>query len=119
VISSVTGSRNAAQSSQGDQAVGLVGGARLAGQAIQTGQGQSLIDVLVVFIVFLGVLNLAPLPPLDGGHLAVLAIEKVRGRPVDPRKVVPVAAFVLSILVVLSVVVMYADIIHPAANPFQ
>lgn len=118
VVSSVTGSRSAAQNSQGD-AVGLVGGARLAGQAVQTGQAQSLIDVLVLFIVFLGVLNLAPLPPLDGGHLAVLAIEKLRGRPVDPRKVVPVAAFVLSLLVVLSVVVMYADIIHPAANPFQ
>jgi len=49
----------------------------------------------------------------------VLAIERLRGRPVDPRKVVPVAAFVLSIIVVLSVAVMYADIIHPAANPFQ
>jgi membrane-associated protease RseP (regulator of RpoE activity) len=119
VLSSVTASRSAAQGSPGDQAVGLVGGARLAGQAVQTGQAQSLVEVLVLFIVFLGVLNLAPLPPLDGGHLAVLAIEKVRGRPVDPRKVVPVAAFVLSILVVLSVVVMYADIIHPAANPFQ
>ena len=119
VVSSVTGSRNAAQGSGGDQAVGLVGGARLAGQAVQTGQAQSLVTVLVLFIVFLGVLNLAPLPPLDGGHLAVLAIEKLRGKPVDPRKVVPVAAFVLSIIVVLSVAVMYADIIHPAANPFQ
>lgn len=118
VVSSITGSRSTAQSSQGE-AVGLVGGARLAGQAVQTGQAQSLVEILVLFIVFLGVLNLAPLPPLDGGHLAVLAIEKLRGKPVDPRKVVPVAAFVLSILVVLSVAVMYADIIHPAANPFQ
>ena len=119
VFSKVTGSQEATRSSGGDEAVGLVGGARLAGQAVQTGQAQSLVTVLVLFIVFLGVLNLAPLPPLDGGHLAVLAIEKVRGRPVDPRKVVPVAAFVLSLIVVLSVVVMYADIIHPAANPFQ
>src|SRR5207302_252154 len=100
VVSSVTGSRSTAQSSQGDQAVGLVGGARLAGQAVQTGQAQSLVKLLVLFIVFLGVVNLAPLPPLDGGHLAVLAIEKLRGRPVDPRKVVPVAAFVLSLIVV-------------------
>jgi membrane-associated protease RseP (regulator of RpoE activity) len=119
VLSSVTGPQEATRSSDTRQAFGLVGGARLAGQAVQTGQAQSLIGVLVLFIVFLGVLNLAPLPPLDGGHLAVLAIEKLRGRPVDPRKVVPVAAFVLSIIMVLSVVVMYADIIHPAANPFQ
>ena len=119
VLSSVTGSQESTRGSDTRQAVGIVGGARLAGQAVQTGQAQSLVGVLALFIVFLGVVNLMPLPPLDGGHLAVLAIEKVGGRPVDPRKIVPVAAFVLSIIVVLSVVVMYADIIHPAANPFQ
>ncbi|MEA2567068.1 MAG: hypothetical protein QOD49_2245, partial [Actinomycetota bacterium] len=118
VLSSVTRSQ-AARGSGGQSAVGLVGGARLAGQAVETGQSQSLVGLLALFIVFLGVLNLAPLPPLDGGHLAVLAIEKIRGQPVDPRKVVPVAAFVLSLIVVLAVAVMYADIVHPAANPFQ
>jgi regulator of sigma E protease len=117
VLSSVTRSQTTGGS--GGQAVGLVGGARLAGQAVQTGQSQYLVGLLALFIVFLGVLNLAPLPPLDGGHLAVLAIEKIRGQPVDPRKVVPVAAFVLSLIVVLALAVMYADIVHPAANPFQ
>jgi regulator of sigma E protease len=118
VFTSVSGTQRSPSSST-QQPVGLVGGARLAGQAIQTGQGQSLVDILALFIVFLGVLNLAPLPPLDGGHLAVLAIEKIRGKPVDARKVVPVAAFVLSIMVVLATALLYADIIHPAANPFQ
>ena len=117
VLNSVSGQR--APSSSGNQAVGLVGSARLAGQAVQTGSGQTLVDVLVGIIVFLGVINLAPLPPLDGGHLAVLAIEKIRGRPVDARKVIPVAAFVLSLMVVLSMALLYADIIHPAGNPFQ
>lgn len=103
-----------------DQAVGLVGGARLAGQAVQTGQGQYLIQILASFIVFLGVLNLLPLPPLDGGHLALLVIEKARrGKAVDMRKVVPVAAFVLSVFIMLSVVILYLDVVHPAANPFQ
>ncbi len=118
VLSTVSGSSKATPAA-GDQPVGLVGGARLAGQAVQTGQGQSLVEILALFIVFLGVLNLAPLPPLDGGHLLVLAIEKIRGKPVDARKVVPVAAFVLSIMVVLAMALLYADIIHPAANPFQ
>lgn len=117
VFSSVTSSQ-ATRSSGGEQAIGLVGGARLAGQAVQMRQAQSLVGLLALFIVFLGVLNLAPLPPLDGGHLAVLAVGKIRGKPVDPRKVVPVAAFVLSLIVVLAVAVMYADIVHPAANPF-
>ncbi|HEU5002222.1 MAG TPA: M50 family metallopeptidase [Actinomycetota bacterium] len=106
-------------SSSGSTAVGLVGGARLAGDAAKTGQGQALIEVLAVFIVFLGVINLAPLPPLDGGHLLILGIEKLRGRAVDSRKVAPVAALVLSLLVTLSLVVLYLDVFHPAANPFQ
>jgi membrane-associated protease RseP (regulator of RpoE activity) len=101
------------------QPVGLVGGARYAGEAAATGQGQALIDLLAAFIVFLGVINLAPLPPLDGGHLLVLAIGKLRGRPVDARKVIPVSAVVLSVLITLSLVILYADIVHPAANPFQ
>ncbi|GAC1371936.1 MAG: M50 family metallopeptidase [Actinomycetota bacterium] len=117
IFSSVTKGRKTASS---DQAVGLVGGARLAGQAVQTGQGQYLVQILAAFIVFLGVLNLAPLPPLDGGHLALLLIEKVRGgKAVDMRKVIPVAAFVLSIFVTLSLVILYLDVVHPAANPFQ
>ena len=45
--------------------------------------------------VFVGLLNLLPLPPFDGGHLAVLAVEKIRGKPVDVRKLVPVSAVVL------------------------
>jgi membrane-associated protease RseP (regulator of RpoE activity) len=117
VLSSVTRSQ-ASRGSEGQTAVGLVGGARLAGQAVQTGQSQALVGLLAIFIVFLGVLNLAPLPPLDGGHLAVLAVEKVRGKAIDPRKVVPVAAFVLSLLVVVALAVMYADIVHPAPSPF-
>lgn len=117
--SSGSGSTTGASPSSGSSAVGLVGGARLAGDAAATGQGQALIEVLAVFIVFLGVINLVPLPPLDGGHLLVLAIEKVRGRAVDPRKVAPVAAVVLSLMVTLSLVVLYLDVFHPLANPFQ
>ncbi|HLI56758.1 MAG TPA: site-2 protease family protein, partial [Actinomycetota bacterium] len=96
----------------------LVGAARLAGQAAESGQGQPLLELLAAFIVFLGVLNLMPLPPLDGGHLLVLAIEKIRGRPVDARKVIPVAAFVLSVMIVLSIAILYLDLVHPIANPF-
>jgi len=115
VFSSVSHGRPA---SPADQPIGLVGGARLAAQAVQTGQTQALVEILTAFIVFLGVLNLAPLPPLDGGHLLMLAIEKVRGRPVDMRKVVPVAALVLSLLVTLSIAILYLGITNPIANPF-
>lgn len=113
-----SGKASSSQSDTSAQPIGLVGGARLAGQAVETGQGQPLLQLLAAFIVFLGVLNLMPLPPLDGGHLLVLALEKIRGRPVDARKVIPVAAFVLSVMIVLSIAILYLDLAHPIANPF-
>lgn len=70
------------------------------------------------FIVFVGVINLAPLPPLDGGHLVVLLLEKIRGRPVDMKKVVPVAAVVLSFLVLFTIALVYLDIVRPVTLPF-
>jgi len=48
--------------------------------------------------VFIGFLNLLPLPPFDGGHLAILAVEKIRGKAVDMRKVIPVSAAVAAFL---------------------
>ncbi|MGI8426306.1 MAG: M50 family metallopeptidase [Actinomycetota bacterium] len=104
---------------ESDQPVGLVGGARLAGQATSAGAFEALIQFLAVFIVFVGVINLAPLPPLDGGHLAVLAFEKISGKKVDMRKVIPVAGAVVAFFVVLSMALLYLDIFRPISNPFQ
>ncbi len=102
-----------------EQPIGLVGGGRLAGQAVKAFGIGGLIDFLALFVVFVGVANLLPLPPLDGGHLAVLAIEKVTRRKVDMRKVVPVATAVLGFLIVLNLAILYLDIFRPLANPFQ
>lgn len=102
-----------------EQPVGLVGGGRLAGQAVTAFGIGGLIDFLALFVVFVGVANLLPLPPLDGGHLAVLAIEKVTRRKLDMRKVVPVATAVLGFLIVLNLAILYLDIFRPLANPFQ
>lgn len=101
------------------QPVGLVGGARLAGQATEAGSVETLIQFLALFVVFVGVINLAPLPPLDGGHLAVLAFEKITSHSVDMRKIIPVAGAVVAFFVVLSIAILYLDIFRPLSNPFQ
>lgn len=101
------------------QPVGLVGGARLAGQATEAGALEILLQFLALFVVFVGVINLAPLPPLDGGHLAVLAFEKITRHSVDMRKVIPVAGAVVAFFVVLSIAILYLDIVRPLSNPFQ
>lgn len=98
---------------------GIVGGARLASEAVRAGAWDYLFELLVVFNVFVGVINLVPLPPLDGGHLAVLAYEKVARRRPDLRKLVPISAVVTAYLVVLALSVTYIDIVAPLPNPFQ
>jgi membrane-associated protease RseP (regulator of RpoE activity) len=99
--------------------VGPIGGARVAGEAAAAGELGSLLLFLAGFIVFVGVINLLPLPPLDGGHLLILVIEKIRRRKVDMRKVVPVSAVVVSFFVLLTIALLYLDVTRPVANPFQ
>jgi len=61
-----------------------------------------------------GLINLVPLPPFDGGHLLLVGIEKLRrGRPVDMRKVVPVSVAVISLLVLFVGATMVLDITEP------
>ena len=52
-------------------------------------------------------------------EIAVLGIEKVSRRKVDPRRLVPVAALVAGFLVVLTVSLLYLDIVNPLPNPFR
>jgi len=87
----------------------IVGVTRAAGQS-------DMINLLYLFIgfnIFIGVANLLPLPPLDGGHLAVLAYEKIRKREVDMRKLIPVSATVIALFVGLFVLSLAMDIVAP------
>ena len=69
-------------------------------------------NIALLLSVNLGVLNLLPLPALDGGRLVFMLIEAVRGKPIPPEKegMVHFAGFVA--LMVLMVFVMYNDIIR-------
>ncbi|MFQ5554888.1 MAG: site-2 protease family protein [Acidimicrobiia bacterium] len=76
--------------------------------------------VLLAFVnVFVGVLNVVPLYPLDGGHFAVAAYEKVRRRPADVRKLLPVAAVVFVFILMLGLLGIYLDIFNPLEIPGQ
>ena len=56
----------------------------MAGKAAQLGF-EWLVQLVALLSVGIGILNLLPIPPLDGGHLAFYAIEAVKGRPVSER----------------------------------
>lgn len=99
-------------------AVGLVGASRVAGRAAEAGMYAELLSFIAGLTIFIGLMNLLPLPPLDGGHLAVLAYEKITGRTVDVRKLIPLAAAVISFFVILFVAVLYLDLARPIDIPF-
>ena len=74
--------------------------------------------------VFLGLVNLVPLLPFDGGHIAIATAEQVasvvmrRKVTVDAAKLMPIAGAVLVVLLFILVSSLFLDITHPVANPF-
>ena len=72
----------------------------------------NLLYMAVLLSANLGVMNLLPIPALDGGRLLFILIEAIRRKPVDKEKegYVHLAGFVL--LMLLTIFVMYNDIIR-------
>jgi len=108
-----------------DGAVSLVGAASIAGQVGAREGGFAVVLLLLAAInVFFFLFNLLPLPPFDGGHLAVIAIEsgvngvrRLRGRTADfhvrPEAITTVALPVIAVLVLLLVTTLWLDITDP------
>ena len=67
-----------------DQMSGLIGAAQMAGEMAKISLWE-LFSLAAWFSVSVGLMNLLPIPLLDGGHLAFYAFEAVRGRPLSER----------------------------------
>lgn len=120
-------------STRGGQAGSIVGGAEASGQVFSSSDTWR--DKFTAFILlvaslnlFVGLLNLVPLLPLDGGHLAVVGYERlkvmvfrIRGRPdpgpVDMTKLMPLTYVAVTVLVGLGVLLILADVINPLRVP--
>jgi regulator of sigma E protease len=85
--------------------------AQLSGEVAQLGL-PSLIDFIAVLSVNLGLINLFPIPILDGGHLLFFLAEAVRGRPLPARAVEYGFRAGLALLVGLFVFATYNDLLH-------
>lgn len=85
--------------------------AQMAGE--QASQGaMNFFTLMAVISINLGVLNLLPIPILDGGHLLFLGIEFVRRKPASEKVVMVAQRVGLAILVTLMVFALYNDIIR-------
>ena len=65
---------------------GPVGMTQQITQVAQTGDSLNLLYLFIVISINLGVMNLLPLPALDGGHLVFYVLELIAGRPVIKRE---------------------------------
>ena len=112
--------------------VGVVGAARVSGDAVSsnklnnTERFGTFLLLVASLNIFVGLFNLLPLLPLDGGHMAVAIADEIRaflarlrGRPrpaaIDVNVLTPVTMGVFAVLAVLTVILLIADIFNPVS----
>jgi|SRR6478736_3901596 regulator of sigma E protease len=103
----------------GREAADQVGGplriAQISGQVATIGMA-ALIHLAAVLSISIGLLNLFPVPLLDGGHLLFYAVEAVRGKPLSDRAQEMGFRIGLGLVLMLMVFATYNDILHLAAS---
>lgn len=72
----------------------------------------SMMNIVILLSVNLGILNLLPVPALDGGRLVFMLVEVVRGKPVPPEKEGIVHFVGMVFFLVLMVVILFNDIVN-------
>ncbi len=95
----------------------IIGAARFGSEIVNEGAFAFLAFFASINIV-IGIFNLIPLLPLDGGHVAIATYERIRsrkGRPyhADVMKLMPLAYAVVMVLVVLGAATIFLDIVNP------
>jgi membrane-associated protease RseP (regulator of RpoE activity) len=104
--------------------ISVVGASRIGGEALQHGVPEVFLSVFIALNVFIGIFNLLPLLPVDGGHIAIAWYERARswiyarrrkpdpGR-VDYYKLMPLTYAVILIGGAFTVLTVTADIVNP------
>ena len=98
-----------------DQLGGPIRIAQVSGQVATAGFAP-LIHLTAVLSVSIGLLNLFPIPLLDGGHLLFYAIETIRGRPLSERAQELGFRIGLAIVLMLMIFATFNDILHLATS---
>ena len=112
--------------------VGVVGAARVSGQAVgseKLNDNERLATFILLVAslnIFVGLFNLLPILPLDGGHMAVAIADEVRAlfarlrkkprpAPIDVNVLTPITGVVVVLLGILTILLVVADIINPVS----
>ena len=89
---------------------GVVAITKIGGDMIEKTGKASGILLAAIISMNLAILNILPIPALDGGHLMFLTFEKIMGKPVDERVVEIVSTVFFTLLIILMVFVVFNDI---------
>ena len=112
--------------------VGVVGAARVSGEAVGSDKlnGNERLTTFILLVaslnIFVGIFNLLPILPLDGGHMAVAIADEIRAffarlrkkprpAPIDVNVLTPITGVVVILLGILTVLLVIADIINPVS----
>ena len=95
----------------GAAVTGPIGIAQMAGQVATLGF-VPLLNFAALLSLNLGIINLLPVPALDGGHFVGLVIEAVRGKPLSPKALMYTQRVGIALLLLLTVVVTAKDIVN-------
>ena len=94
-----------------DQLSGPIGVAGVAGQVARVGIGP-LFNLIAILSISIGLINLVPVPLLDGGHLLYFAFEALRGRPMSLGAQEFGFKVGLALVAMLMIFATYNDIAH-------
>ncbi len=88
---------------------GPVGIVAIIGKTVYRGNFIQAIYIVVMITFSLAILNLLPIPVLDGGHIVLATLESIRRKPVPESMVKPVFIVFITLLIGLMIFVTYAD----------
>ena len=84
---------------------GPLGIAQMTGEAAKLGF-VNLLYFTAILSIFIGLFNLLPIPILDGGHIIILAIEKLRGKPLEAEKISFMYFIGISLIIILFIILL-------------
>lgn len=90
----------------------LMGPVGISGVVAQTNGIKDFINILALISLSLGITNLLPFPPLDGGKIVILLIEAIRRKPLNENIEIKMQLLGFAILITLSIFITYNDILR-------
>lgn len=89
---------------------GVVAITKIGGDMIEKAGKSAGILLAALISMNLAILNILPIPALDGGHLMFLLIEKLMGKPLDEKVIEKISSVFFTILIILMVLIVFNDI---------